>query len=168
MVDDLPLAKPTRPQRPRPRHHTLTLLVGRVTTIKLAYWALVTGFEIALPSLVNAPLERRLPFSIAVALLLGLGATVWALRSARAIDRRAGGLHRSLPTVATAFVAASVVASPASIPLLLLERGRSLEGCGGVTCHYEPLLLWVGVLVIGLVVIPAAFAAAMRAEPAAP
>lgn len=161
MVDHLPLK---RPRRPKPRVHTLSLLVGRVTTIKLAYWALFTGSEIALPALIDAPLERRLPYSIAVALLLGAGATGWAVRSARAIDRRSGGLYRSLPTVATAFVAASVVASPASIPLLLLERARSLEGCGGVTCHFEPLLLWVGVLVIGLVVIPAAFAAAMRAE----
>lgn len=162
MVDHLPLAG--RPARPKPRRHTLALLVGRVTTIKLAYWAAFTAFEIALPSLLAQPVEARLPWSIAVASLLGFGATVWAVRSARAIDKRAGGLYRSLPTVATAFVAASVVASPASIPLLIVERGRSLEGCGGVTCHFEALFLWVGVLVVGLVVIPAAFAAAMRAQ----
>ena len=160
MVDHLPLA---RPPRPRPHRDTLTLLVGRVTTIKLAYWAAVTAFELALPLILARPLEARLPVSVIAAAVLAAGAVAWAVASAGAIDRRLGGLYRSVPTIATAFIAASVVASPASIPLLLVERQRSLEGCApAVTCHYEPILLWVAVVVAGMVVIPAAFAAAMR------
>ncbi len=161
MVDHLPLAE--RPRRPRPHRNTLTLLVGRITTIKLAYWAAVTAVELALPRLVEAPPAGRFPFSVAAAALLLLGAVAWAGSSARAIDRRLGGLYRSVPTVTTAFIAASVVASPASIPLLLLERQRSLEGCApGMTCSFAPLLLWVAVLVAGTVVVPAAFAFSMR------
>lgn len=160
MVDDLPLA---RPARPRPHRSTLTLLVGRVTTIKLAYWAAVTAVELALPLAIAAPLESRLPVSIAIAAALAVGAVAWAVSSAGAIDRRLGGLYRSVPTIATAFVAASVVASPASLPLLVIERQRSLEGCApSVTCRYEPILFWVAVLVVGLAVIPAAFALSMR------
>lgn len=156
------------PARPKPHRHTLTLLVGRVTTIKLAYWAAVTAVELALPAVIGAPLETRLPVSIAIAAALAAGAVAWAVSSAGAIDRRLGGLYRSLPTIATAFVAASVVASPASVPLLLVERQRSLEGCApSVTCHYEPILFWVAVLVVGLVVIPAAFAFSMRSDDAA-
>lgn len=160
MVDHLPLA---RPPRPRPHRDTLTLLVGRVTTIKLAYWAVVTAFELALPLILAEPLEARLPVSVIAAAVLAAGAVAWAVASAGAIDRRLGGLYRSVPTIATAFVAASVVASPASIPLLLVERQRSLEGCApSVTCHYEPILFWLAVLVVGMVIVPAAFAAAMR------
>lgn len=160
MVDHLPLA---RPSRPRPHRNTLTLLVGRVTTIKLAYWTAVTGVELALPLALTGPLEARLPVSIGAASLLAAGAVAWAVASAGSIDRRLGGLYRSVPTIATAFVAASVVASPASVPLLLVERQRSLDGCPPVvTCHYEPILLWLAVLVVGMVVIPAAFALSMR------
>jgi len=161
-VDHLPLA---RPPRPRPHRDTLTLLVGRVTTIKLAYWTAVTAFELALPLVLARPLEVRLPVSAAAAGLLAAGAVAWAVASAGSIDRRLGGLYRSVPTIATAFVAASVVASPASIPLLLVERQRSLEGCApAVTCHYEPILFWLAVLVVGMVVIPGAFALAMRGK----
>lgn len=166
MVDDLPVA---RPARPRPHRSTLTLLVGRVTTIKLAYWAAVTAAELALPLAIAGPLESRLPASIAIAAVLAVAAVAWAVSSAGAIDRRLGGLYRSVPTIATAFVAASVVASPASLPLLLIERQRSLEGCApSVTCHYEPILFWVAVLVVGLAVIPAAFALSMRSHDASP
>ena len=161
MVDHLPLAE--RPRRPPPHRNTLTLLVGRITTIKLAYWAAVTAVELALPRVVDAPPGTRLPYSVVAAALLLVGAIAWARLSARAIDRRLGGLYRSIPTVATAFIAASVVASPASIPLLLVERQRSLEGCApGITCSFAPLLLWVAVLVAGTVLVPAAFAFSMR------
>lgn len=137
--------------------------MGRITTIKLAYWAAVTAVELALPRVVDAAPGTRLPHSVVAAALLLVGAIVWARLSARAIDRRLGGLYRSIPTVATAFIAASVVASPASIPLLLLERQRSLEGCApGITCSFAPLLLWVAVLVAGTVLVPAAFAFSMR------
>ena len=137
--------------------------MGRITTIKLAYWAVVTAVELALPRIVDAPPAVRLPFSIALSALLLLGAALWATWSARAIDPRLGGLYRSVPTVATAFIAASVVASPASIPLLLLERQRSLEGCApGITCSFAPILLWVAVLAAGTVLVPAAFAFSMR------
>jgi len=160
------LARP--PARPKPHRHTLTLLVGRVTTIKLAYWASVTAVELALPAVSGAPLVARIPVSVAVASLLAAGAVAWAVGSARSIDRRLGGLYRSVPTIATAFVAASVVASPASVPLLLVERQRSLEGCApAVTCHYEPILLWIAVLAVGMVIVPAAFAFSMRAHDAA-
>jgi len=56
-VDHLPLA---RPSRPRPHRNTLTLLVGRVTTIKLAYWSAVTAVELALPVVLAGPLTSRL------------------------------------------------------------------------------------------------------------
>lgn len=160
MVDHLPLAR--RPSRPRPHRSTLTLLVGRITTIKLAFWAAVTVVELALPAIVQAPLAVRLPVSGVVAALLAAGSMAWAVHAARAIDRRLGALDRSLPAIATAFIAASAVATPASIPLLLLERQRSLEGCApGVTCHYVPVLLWVAVVAAGTVLIPLAFAAAL-------
>ncbi|CAN5243776.1 hypothetical protein BH18CHL2_BH18CHL2_00640 [soil metagenome] len=170
MVDHLPVASrpAVRPPRPKPRRNTLTLLVGRMTTIKLAYWAALTAVELALPSIASGELAGRLPFSVAAAAALTVIALVWATSSARAIDRRLGGLYRSIPTIATTFVAASVVASPASLPLLLIERQRSLEGCpGGTTCHLEPIVLWVAVLVVGLLFIPAAFALAMKRESAA-
>lgn len=157
-----------RPARPKPRRNTLTLLVGRVTTIKLAYWAAVTAVELALPLAIAGPLDARTPASVAAASLLGAGAVAWSVASARSIDRRLGGLYRSVPTIATAFVAASVVASPASVPLLLIERQRSLEGCApAVTCHYGPILFWVAVLAIGMVLVPAAFALSMRSQEAA-
>ncbi len=162
------MAVAPRPARPKPHRNTLALLVGRVTTIKLAYWAAVTAVELALPLAIGGPLEVRLPVSAAVALLLAAGAVAWSVASAGSIDRRLGGLYRSVPTIATAFVAASVVASPASLPLLLIERQRSLEGCAPtVTCHYEPILFWVAVLAIGMVVIPTAFALSMRSHDAA-
>ena len=95
---------------------------------------------------------------IATALALG-----WAAWSARTIDRDAGGISRSVATIATTFAAASVVASPASIPLLLVELHISTESCpGGATCHLEPVVLWVALFAIGFVVIPAAFAASLR------
>ncbi|MHB8632179.1 MAG: hypothetical protein ACYC9W_09655, partial [Candidatus Limnocylindria bacterium] len=77
---------------------------------------------------------------------------------------RAGAIARSIPTVATAFVTASVVAAPASLPLLLLERQRSIEGClpAGTTCDAPALLLWVAVFAVGFIVIPAVFALALR------
>lgn len=138
-----------------------------MTTIKLVYWAALTAFEIALPALASGPLVARLPYTYAAAALLTAGAVAWSVQAARAVDRRAGSLERSLPTVATTFVAASVVASPASLPLLLVERQRSIEGCAGPgSCHVETLVLWLAVLAIGMVLIPAVFAASLRRRPA--
>lgn len=156
MVDQLPVAAPL------PRRQTLALLVGRVSTIKLAYWTAVTIFEIVVPLAWIRPLSERFPVSVAAAAVVSAAVLVWARVAARAVDRRAGGIERSIPTVATTFAAATVVASPASLPLLLVERQRSLEGCGGVTCHGETLLLWVAVLAIGTMLIPAVFAASLR------
>ncbi len=151
MVDQLPL---DGPERPRPHFRTLNLLVGRMTTIKLAYWAALTLWEIAGPRGVSALFAAG---TSAVAML-------WAARSARRIDERAGSIERSLPAIATAFVTASVVAAPASLPLLLVERQRSIEGCvpAQTTCAPEALFLWVAVFAIGFVVIPAVFALALR------
>ena len=158
MVDDLPLdATP-----PRPFRDTLTVLVGRVTTIKLAYWAAVTIVEIVLPLADARPFAERFPLSVAVAALTSLAATVWARIAARAPDKRVGRLERSIPTIATTFAATTVVASPASLPLLIVERERSLEACGIGTCHSEALILWIAVLAIGTIVIPASFAASLR------
>ena len=158
MVDDLPLdAAP-----PRPFRDTLTVLVGRVTTIKLAYWAAVTVVEIVLPLADARPFAERFPLSVAVAALAALAATVWARIAARAPDKRVGRLERSIPTIATTFAATTVVASPASLPLLIVERERSLEACGIGTCHSEALILWIAVLAIGTIVIPASFAASLR------
>ena len=156
MVDDLPL------EAPLPRRATLTLLVGRVTTIKLAYWAAITVFEIALPFAYARPFAERWPLSVVFAAVASLGALVWARYAARLPDRRVGRLERSIPTVATTFAATTVVASPASLPLLIVERERSLEACGFGTCHGEALLLWVAVLIVGTLVIPASFAASLR------
>ena len=162
MVDHLPVG--TEAQRPLPRHATLTLLVGRVTTIKLAYWTALTAFELALP-LDPAPPAERFGSSIAFAGLATLAALLWARRSARAIDPQAGALARSIPTIATTFAAATVVASPASLPLLLVERQRSIADCVGlVTCHPEALWLWVATLAIGFLLIPAVFAASLRSS----
>ena len=158
MVDHLPVT----PEPPRPTRATLTLLVGRVTTIKLAYWAALTIIEIALPRILDRDFAGRFPFSVALAAVTSFVALIWAVVQARLIDRRAGGIERSVATVATAFVAASVVASPASLPLLLIERARSLEGCSpGVTCHFEAIWLWVGLFAVGFVLIPAVFAFAL-------
>jgi hypothetical protein len=125
-----------------------------MTTIKLAYWAVLTAWEIFGPR----------GWSIAFAAGLSLAAMAWAVWSARQIDARAGGIFRSIPTVATAFVTASVVAAPASLPLLLVERQRSIEGClpAGITCQGQALLLWVAVFAIGFLAIPAVFALALR------
>jgi hypothetical protein len=162
VVDHLPVG--TEAQRPLPRHATLVLLVGRITTIKLAYWAALTVVELALP-LDPRPRDERFGLSIAFAVLATSVALLWARRSARAIDPRAGALSRSIPTIATTFAAATVVASPASLPLLLVERQRSIEGCLNLTtCHPETLWLWVATLAIGFLIIPAVFAASLRSS----
>ena len=160
MVDHLPL-RPA-PEAPLPRRATLTLLVGRVTTIKLAYWAALTIVEILLPVVYGRPFLERLPISLGIVVFASFGAMVWARHAARAPDRRVGILPRSLPAIATTFAATTVVASPACLPLLIVERERSLEACGFGTCHPEALLLWVGVLVIGTLLIPAVFAGSLR------
>jgi hypothetical protein len=155
MVDQLPL---DAPEAPRPQFRTLNLLVGRMTTIKLSYWAALTVWELWAPR----------GWSIAFAAGASAIAMAWAAWSARRVDRRAGAIARSVPTVATAFVTASVVAAPASLPLLLIERQRSIEGCAGqLTCNPAALYLWVAVFAIGFVVIPAVFGLALeRARPA--
>ena len=162
MVDHLPVG--TEAQRPLPRQATLALLVGRITTIKLAYWAALTVFELALV-LDRRPPDERFTTSVAFAVVATVLALFWARRSARAIDPRVGGISRSIPTIATTFAAATVVASPASLPLLLVERQRSIEGCvGSITCHPEALWLWVATLAIGFLVIPAMFALSLRSS----
>ncbi len=155
MVDQLPL---DAPQAPRPQFRTLNLLVGRMTTIKLTYWAALTAWELW------GPRGWSVPFATAASLT----AMAWAGWSARRVDPRAGTIARSIPTVATAFVTASVVAAPASLPLLLIERQRSIEGCAGqLTCNPTALYLWVAVFAIGFLVIPAVFALSLRrASPA--
>ncbi len=164
MVDHLPL---TAAERPKPHLPALTLLVGRITTIKLAYWGGLTVFELGLPHVTSRPIAERLPVTYAAAALATLLAVVWAAWAARANDRRIGRLVRSIPTVGVAFVAAAVVASPASIPLLLVELQRSLEGCAPqTTCHAEAIGLWLAVVAAGTLLIPAVFAVAMRGEQA--
>ena len=159
MVDELSVGGEPLP---RPRQKTLALLVGRVTTIKLAYWAALTIAELLLPRILDRDFAARFPFSIALGAVTSLVALAWAAWQARVIDRRAGGIERGIATVATTFVAASVVASPASLPLLLVERARSLEGCApGVTCHFEAIWLWVALFAVGFVLIPAVFAASL-------
>ena len=130
-----------------------------MTTIKLAYWAALTAWEIWGPRGWSGPF----------AALTSIVAMAWAAWSARRVDARAGSIARSIPTVATAFVTASVVAAPASLPLLLVERQRSIEGClpAGQTCNGQALLLWVAVFAIGFLVIPAVFALALRRGPVA-
>jgi hypothetical protein len=125
-----------------------------MTTIKLAYWATLTVWEIW------GPRGWSVPFAAATSIV----AMTWAAWSARRVDARAGSIARSIPTVATAFVTASVVAAPASLPLLLVERQRSIEGClpAGQTCNGQALLLWVAVFAIGFLIIPAVFAIALR------
>ena len=127
-----------------------------MTTIKLAYWAALTAWELWAPR----------GWSVAFAALASIAAMLWAAWSARRIDARAGSIARSIPTIATAFVTASVVAAPASLPLLLIERQRSIEGCAGqLTCNGGALLLWVATFAIGFLLIPAVFAAALRRGP---
>jgi predicted Kef-type K+ transport protein len=163
VVDNLSLSDRAREPRPLPRQKTLALLVGRVTTIKLAYWAALTVIELVLPRFLDLPFTERFPFSIALAAVTTVVALAWARWQARVIDRRAGGIERGFATIATTFVAASVVASPASLPLLLIERARSLEGCApGVSCHLEAILLWVALFAVGFVLIPAVFAISLR------
>lgn len=135
--------------------------MGRITTIKLAYWAALTASEVVL-GLADRPYAERLPISLVVGALFTLGAAAWAASAARAADRRVGRLERSIPTIATAFIAASVVASPASLPLLIVERQRSIEGCAPAVCHWEAIWFWVASLAIGTIVIPFAFAIRMR------
>jgi hypothetical protein len=161
-VDELSLSEGDQ-QRPLPRQKTLALLVGRVTTIKLAYWAALTLVELALPRVLDRGFSERFPLSIALAAVITVVALAWARWQARVVDRHAGGIDRGIATVATTFVAASVVASPASLPLLLIERARSLEGCApGISCHLEAILLWVALFAVGFVLIPAVFAASLR------
>ena len=124
-----------------------------MTTIKLAYWAALTVWELWGPR----------GWSIAFAAAASGVAMAWAAWSARQVDARAGAIGRSIPTIATAFVTASVVAAPASLPLLLIERQRSIEGCAQqLTCNPTALVLWVAVFAIGFLVIPAVFALALR------
>ncbi len=161
MVDDLSLIEGER--RPLPRQKTLALLVGRITTIKLAYWAALTFSELALPRFLDRPFDERFPVSLALAAVTTLLAIAWARWQARVIDRRSGGIERGVATIATTFAAASVVASPGSLPLLLVERARSLEGCApGISCHLEAILLWVALFAVGFVLIPAVFAFSLR------
>ena len=124
-----------------------------MTTIKLAYWAALTLWELF------GPRGWSVPFAAGASIV----AMAWAAWSARLIDPNAGGITRSIPTVATAFVTASVVAAPASLPLLLIERQRSIEGCAAQhTCNPTALFLWVAVFAIGFLVIPAVFALSLR------
>jgi hypothetical protein len=126
-----------------------------MTTIKLAYWATLTVWELW------GPRGASVLFATATSLV----AMIWAAWSARRVDARAGSIARSIPTVATAFVTASVVAAPASLPLLLIERQRSIEGCAQqLTCNPSALVLWVAVFAIGFLVIPAVFALALRRD----
>jgi hypothetical protein len=162
VVDHLPLGP--APEAPLPRRATLTLLVGRVTTIKLAYWAALTIVEILMPVIFDRPFAQRFPVSVSLAVVLSLGACVFARRAARTPDRRVGVLTRSIPTIATTFAATTAVASPASLPLLIVERERSLEACGFGTCHLEALVMWVAILIVGTVVIPAVFAMSLRRD----
>jgi hypothetical protein len=165
VVDLVPLVRDFQGEKlPLPRHKTLALLVGRVTTIKLGYWAALTIIELLLPQLLDRyTFTERFPFSIALAAVTTVLAVAWAIWQARVIDRRAGGIDRGFATIATTFAAASVVASPASLPLLLIERARSLEGCApGISCHLEAIVFWVALFAVGFVLIPAVFAASLR------
>ncbi len=155
------MSGPPEPERPRPRLATLTLLVGRITTIKLTYWAALTAWEVAL-GLTGWAFDERFRLALVFGGASTLLACVWAAYAARSADRRAGALERSIPTVATTFIAATVVASPASLPLLIVERQQSVEGCAPAVCHWEAIWYWVAAVAIGTVVIPLVFAARMR------
>jgi hypothetical protein len=158
VVDHVPL---DRPPYPKPRVHTLTLLVGRITTIKLAYWAVLAVAEIWLGTRYLL-FEDRFPVWLGTIAVASALACAWAAWSARATDRRLGGLERSLPAVATTFIAASVVATPASLPLLFIEIQRASEGCARGICHWEAVWSWVATIFIGTFVIPLVFALRMR------
>jgi len=93
-VDQLSVAEP----RPLPRQKTLALLVGRITTIKLAYWAALTVIELALPRFGDRPFDGRFPFSLTLAAVTTLVALAWARWQARVIDRNAGGIERGFAT----------------------------------------------------------------------
>lgn len=160
MVDHVPL----EPERPLPTRATLTLLVGRVTTIKLAYWTAITLFEGVLPLAYARSFDERFPVSILAGVVASVVALAWARVAARAPDRRVGLLSRSIPAVATTFAATTVVASPASLPLLILERERSLEQCGFGTCHEAALVFWIAILAVGTLAIPLMFAASLYRE----
>lgn len=155
--------KEAAPPLPKPRLHTLTLLVGRITTIKLAYWALLAVAEIWLGTRI-AIFEERFQISLAVIAVATLVACAWAAWSARRADRRLGILERSLPTVATTFIAASVVATPASLPLLFIQVQRAGEQCPRGICHWEAVWSWVATVIVGTFVIPLVFALRMRRE----
>ena len=157
MVDHVPL----EPDLPRPRLPALTLLVGRITTIKLVYWAGLTGWEIAL-GLSGWGYADRFRLALVIGAASSVLACLWASYSARVIDRRAGALERSVPAIATTFIAATAVASPASLPLLIVERQHSFEGCYPAVCHWEAIWYWVVAVVIGTVVIPLVFALRLR------
>lgn len=150
-----------RPPYPKPRIHTLTLLVGRITTIKLAYWVALAAAELYLGTRILV-FEERFPVSLAVAAVATLLATSWAAWSARRTDRRLGILERSVPAIATTFIAASVVATPASLPLLLVEVQRAGEGCARGICHWEAIWYWVATVAIGTVIIPMVFVLRMK------
>ena len=156
MVDHLPVA---RPEGPRPHLRTLNLLVGRVTTIKLTYWAALTVYELWGPRAGSVP----------VVVATTLATLAWSVLAARQVDRRAGGIGRSIATVAVTFVTASVVAAPASLPLLLIERQHSIDGCPAeLSCHGETLVLWAVVFVIGFLLVPAVFALALAQRTSEP
>jgi hypothetical protein len=158
VVDHVPLGTPPYP---KPRLHTLTLLVGRITTIKLAYWVALAVAEVWLGSRVLL-FEDRFPLWLAVIAVATLLACGWAAWSARATDKRLGALERSLPAVATTFIAASVVATPASLPLLFIEIQRAGEACPRGICHWEAIWSWVLTVAVGTFVIPLVFALRMR------
>lgn len=155
------LAPPAPPDRPRPHLRTLTLLVGRVSTIKLAYWAALTVLELALAT-GEWSFRDRFHWSLVGGAALTALALAWAAWSARRTDARLGELHRSIPTVATAFVAASVVATPASLPLLFIEVQRAGQGCIRGICQPETIWSWVAAMAIGTLAIPLVFALRMR------
>ena len=146
---------------PKPRLPALTLLVGRVTTIKLVYWASVTAWEIAL-GMTGWSYAVRLPVGVTLGAAATALACLWAAHAARATDRRVGMLERSIPAVATTFIAASVVASPASLPLLIVERQHSFEGCFPAVCHWEAIWYWVAAVALGTILIPLVFALRLR------
>jgi len=152
--------KAPAPELPRPRLPTLALLVGRVTTIKLVYWSLLTAVEIALGARIAA-FDDRFRLAVVAAVAATLVVCAWAAWSARATDRRLGDLERSIPAVATTFIAASVVATPASLPLLFIEIRRAGEGCSGI-CHWQAIWLWVATIAVGTFLIPLVFAVRMR------
>jgi hypothetical protein len=150
-----------RPPYPKPRIHTLTLLVGRITTIKLAYWVALAAAELYLGTRILI-FEERFPVSIAVAAAATVLAGSWAAWSARRADKRLGILERSLPAIATTFIAASVVATPASLPLLFVEVQRAHDGCARGICHWEAIWYWVATVAIGTILIPLVFALRMK------